>query len=98
MADYFTKHHSPAHHRNMRGEFLTRVNELRELRVRRAHDQNRNSDSTDGCNHDQSRNSDSTDGCKGVSDVASKAVVGTLHVASKAVAGMLPRGTVHQHI
>ena len=31
LADYFTKHHSPAHHRNTRGEFLTRVKELREL-------------------------------------------------------------------
>ncbi len=28
LADYFTKHHLPAHHRNMRGEYLTRVAEL----------------------------------------------------------------------
>ena len=28
LADYFTKHHPPAHHRNVRGEFLTRVADL----------------------------------------------------------------------
>ncbi len=33
LADYFTKHHPPAHHRNMRGEFLTRVPELQRLRT-----------------------------------------------------------------
>ena len=32
LADYFTKHHPPAHHRNVRGEFLTRVAELQRLR------------------------------------------------------------------
>jgi hypothetical protein len=32
LADYFTKHHSPAHHRNVRGDFLTRVAELQRLR------------------------------------------------------------------
>jgi hypothetical protein len=32
LADYFTKHHSPAHHRNTRGEFLTKLKDLRELR------------------------------------------------------------------
>ena len=32
LADYFTKHHPPSHHRNMRGEFLTRVAELQQLR------------------------------------------------------------------
>ena len=32
LADYFTKHHPPAHHRNMRGEFLTKVAELQRLR------------------------------------------------------------------
>ena len=32
LADYFTKHHPPAHHRNVRGEFLTRVAELQQLR------------------------------------------------------------------
>ena len=34
LADYFTKHHPPAHHRNIRHEFLTRVADLRELRER----------------------------------------------------------------
>ena len=34
LADYFTKHHSPAHHRNIRGEYLTRVAELLTLRQR----------------------------------------------------------------
>ena len=32
LADYFTKHHSPAHHRNMRGEFLTKIGEFHNLR------------------------------------------------------------------
>jgi hypothetical protein len=34
LADYFTKHHPPSHHRNVRGEFLTRVAELQKLRQR----------------------------------------------------------------
>ena len=34
LADYFTKHHPPAHHRNIRHEYLTRVADLRELRQR----------------------------------------------------------------
>jgi hypothetical protein len=33
LADYFTKHHPPSHHRNVRGEFLTRVAELQQLRA-----------------------------------------------------------------
>ena len=32
LADYFTKHHPPAHHRNMRGDFLMRVAEVHRLR------------------------------------------------------------------
>ena len=32
LADYFTKHHPPAHHRNVRGEYLTRIAELQRLR------------------------------------------------------------------
>jgi hypothetical protein len=32
LADYFTKHHSPAHHCNVPADFLTRVAELKELR------------------------------------------------------------------
>ena len=32
LADYFTKHHPPAHHRNVRAEFLTRVADLLKLR------------------------------------------------------------------
>jgi hypothetical protein len=31
-ADYWTKHHPPAHHKNMRKEFLTPYHELLELR------------------------------------------------------------------
>ena len=30
LADYFTKHHAPAHHANIRAEFLTRVKDLTE--------------------------------------------------------------------
>jgi hypothetical protein len=32
LTDYFTKHHSPAHHVNVRAEFLTRVKDLAEAR------------------------------------------------------------------
>jgi hypothetical protein len=32
LADYFTKHHTPAHHVNVRAEFLTRVKDLAEAR------------------------------------------------------------------
>jgi hypothetical protein len=32
LADYFTKHHAPAHHVNVRAEFLTRVKDLAEAR------------------------------------------------------------------
>jgi hypothetical protein len=32
LADYFTKHHPPAHHVNVRAEFLTRVKDLAEAR------------------------------------------------------------------
>ncbi len=32
LADYFTKHYAPAHHVNVRAEFLTRVNDLTEAR------------------------------------------------------------------
>ena len=30
--DYFTKHHAPAHHVNVRAEYLTRVKDLMEAR------------------------------------------------------------------
>ena len=32
LADYFTKHHAPAHHVNVRAEILTRVKDLAEAR------------------------------------------------------------------
>jgi hypothetical protein len=32
LADYFMKHHPPAHHVNVRAEFLTRVKDLAEAR------------------------------------------------------------------
>ena len=32
MADYFTRHHAPAHHVNVSAEFLTRVKDLAEAR------------------------------------------------------------------
>jgi hypothetical protein len=35
LADYFTKHHAPAHHVNVRAEFLTRVIDLAEARRQR---------------------------------------------------------------
>jgi hypothetical protein len=36
LADYFTKHHSPAHHQNVQGKFLTRVTELQKLHQEQA--------------------------------------------------------------
>jgi len=36
LADYFTKHHTPAHHVNIRSEFLTPVKDLAETRSLRA--------------------------------------------------------------
>ena len=35
LADYFTKHHPPAHHVNVRTEFLTKVKDLAEARCQR---------------------------------------------------------------
>jgi hypothetical protein len=35
LADYFTKHHPPAHHVNMQAEFLTKVKDLAEARRQR---------------------------------------------------------------
>jgi hypothetical protein len=32
LVDYFTKHHAPAHHVNVRAEFLTRIKDLLEAR------------------------------------------------------------------
>jgi hypothetical protein len=32
LADYFTKHHAPAYHANIRSEFLTRIKDLAEAR------------------------------------------------------------------
>ena len=32
LADYFTKHHPPAHHVNVRAEFLTKVRDLADIR------------------------------------------------------------------
>jgi len=39
LADYFTKHHPPTHHRNVRGDFLTRVAELQRLRQEKSNHQ-----------------------------------------------------------
>jgi hypothetical protein len=36
LADYFTKHHPPAHHRNVREIFLTRIAEVQRLRQEQA--------------------------------------------------------------
>ena len=32
LADYYTKHHSPAHHRQVQADFLTKYKEVHELR------------------------------------------------------------------
>ncbi len=32
LVDYFMKHHPPAHHVNVRAEFLTRIKDLAEVR------------------------------------------------------------------
>jgi hypothetical protein len=39
LADYFTKHHLPAHHVNVRAEFLTRVKDLTEAQHQRQDEQ-----------------------------------------------------------
>jgi hypothetical protein len=36
LADYFTKHHPPAHHHNVRGDFLMQVAELHKLHQEQA--------------------------------------------------------------
>jgi hypothetical protein len=41
LADYFTKHHPPAHHVNVRSDFLTRVKDLAEARHMKIERQNR---------------------------------------------------------
>ena len=46
LADYFTKHHPPAHHRNVRGKFLTRFAELQRLRLEK---NNKKESDTDTC-------------------------------------------------
>jgi hypothetical protein len=33
LEDYFTKHHPPAHHINVRSEFLTKVRDFAEIRI-----------------------------------------------------------------
>ena len=35
LADYFTKHHPPAHHVNVRAEFLTKIKDLADARAAR---------------------------------------------------------------
>ena len=36
LTDYFTKHHSPAHHCNVQGDFLTQIAELQKLHQEQA--------------------------------------------------------------
>jgi hypothetical protein len=43
LADYFTKHHPPAHHVNVRSEFLMKVREFAEIR---SHGQTKTQDTT----------------------------------------------------
>jgi hypothetical protein len=35
LADYFTKHHPPAHHVNVRSNFLTKVRDLAKIRIQK---------------------------------------------------------------
>jgi hypothetical protein len=46
LADYFTKHHPPAHHINVRAEFLTKVKDLAEAKCMKNQEQTKNSAST----------------------------------------------------
>ena len=39
LADYFMKHHPPAHHVNVRSEFLTKIRDLAEIRRQRTQGQ-----------------------------------------------------------
>ena len=48
LADYFTKHHPPAHHRNVREIFLTRIAELQRLRQEQAKGREAGLATTDG--------------------------------------------------
>jgi hypothetical protein len=43
LADYFTKHHSPAHHISVRTQFLTRVKDLAEARHQQQEQEHTNS-------------------------------------------------------
>jgi hypothetical protein len=45
LADYFTKHHPPTHHVNVRAEFLTRVKDLAEARCTKIEGQTKPSSS-----------------------------------------------------
>ena len=45
LTDYFTKHHLPAHHVNVRADFFTRVKDLTEARHTRHTSQTKNSSS-----------------------------------------------------
>jgi hypothetical protein len=45
LADYFTKHHLPAHHVNVRAEYLTRVRDLAEARCMKHNGQTKKSTS-----------------------------------------------------
>jgi hypothetical protein len=40
LADYFTKHHSQAHHCNVQGDFLTQIAELQKLHQEQANKNN----------------------------------------------------------
>jgi hypothetical protein len=44
LADYFMKHHPPAHHANMRAEVLTRVQDLAEIRLMKNESQTKSPD------------------------------------------------------
>jgi hypothetical protein len=46
LADYFTKHHPPAHHVSVRSQFLTRVKDLAEARHQQQEQGQTNSKST----------------------------------------------------
>ena len=54
MADYFTKHHAPAHHVNIRAEFLTKIKDLAEARQTKQGSSNKIA-TLQGCDRQASR-------------------------------------------
>ena len=82
LADYFTKHHPPAHHINVRSEFLTKVREFAEIQnLNNAHGQTK------------SRPAQDTTSYKGVLDSKELHTISSVFLARRAKNNLnSPRG------